>query len=269
MSQPDLLAHVRRMDHLGLVAGVARKIRLVETGDNRWTDPASSPTRGDGGGSGSGPRAERVGIREPSPVSDPGLLRNQTGRDPDSGGGDGRAFERIHPGTGPGRSLRGGIVAALSEGRKPGRGAVGGDEVFPSVPPGLEQFHLDRRVSLQRGREGGRGGAGGHSDHARVFKRPSARFEAVCPEPDDPSQEPHSDLGRGSGGNTSDKTRFSPDDRDFFVADRGGEGPHALCRRQCSLHQGDDPDAFREDLLGHTSSRDRGTDSVPSLRDAA
>ena len=35
MSQPDLLAHVRRMDHLGLVAGVARKIRLVETIDER------------------------------------------------------------------------------------------------------------------------------------------------------------------------------------------------------------------------------------------
>ena len=33
MSQPDLLTHVRRMDHLGLVAGVARKIRLVETID--------------------------------------------------------------------------------------------------------------------------------------------------------------------------------------------------------------------------------------------
>ncbi len=33
VSQPDLLTHVRRMDHLGLVAGVARKIRLVETID--------------------------------------------------------------------------------------------------------------------------------------------------------------------------------------------------------------------------------------------
>ena len=33
VSQPDLLAHGRRRDHLGLVAGVARKIRLVETID--------------------------------------------------------------------------------------------------------------------------------------------------------------------------------------------------------------------------------------------
>ena len=77
MSQPNFFAHVRRMDHLGLVAGVARKIRLVETIDERI--PPAPPTRGDGGGSRSGPGAERVGIREPSPVSDSGLLRNQTG----------------------------------------------------------------------------------------------------------------------------------------------------------------------------------------------
>ena len=131
-------------------------------------DPAGPPTRGDGGGSRSGPGAERVGIREPSPVSDSGLLRNQTGRDPDSGGGAGRGSERIDSGTGPGRSLRGGIVAALSEGRKPGGGAVGADEDLPSVPSGLHQFHVDGRIPLQRGREGRRGRAGGHSDHAWV-----------------------------------------------------------------------------------------------------
>lgn len=43
MSKSHLLAHVRRMDHLGLVAGVARKIRLVETIDE-WIPPA--PQRG-------------------------------------------------------------------------------------------------------------------------------------------------------------------------------------------------------------------------------
>ena len=43
VSQPNFFAHVRRMDHLGLVAGVARKIRLVETIDE-WIPPA--PQRG-------------------------------------------------------------------------------------------------------------------------------------------------------------------------------------------------------------------------------
>ena len=43
MSKSHFLAHVRRMDHLGLVAGVARKIRLVET-IGEWIPPA--PQRG-------------------------------------------------------------------------------------------------------------------------------------------------------------------------------------------------------------------------------
>ena len=44
VSQPNLLAHVRRMDHLGLVAGVARKIRLAEMIDERI--PPAPPSEG-------------------------------------------------------------------------------------------------------------------------------------------------------------------------------------------------------------------------------
>ena len=43
MEENELLSHVRRLDHLGIVSGVARKIRLVELID-RMIPPA--PQRG-------------------------------------------------------------------------------------------------------------------------------------------------------------------------------------------------------------------------------
>ena len=58
-------------------------------GDYRRNDSSGPPEGSDGGGGGSGPGLERPGIREPSSLSDPGLLRDEARRNADPSGTDG------------------------------------------------------------------------------------------------------------------------------------------------------------------------------------